>query len=151
VARPGVLNSGLRVEPQPADQASAAKLHRAVRHAPKPELVLRLADGTEFVLSEALVKVLIASAGELSEGHSITVLPSDALLTPAEVAELLGLSRPFVVRLLDAGDIPSQRLPRSRHRKVRLADVLAFQARRERRRVGRRAVADAVADADLPY
>ncbi len=97
------------------------------------------------------MKVLVASAGELSEGHSITVLPSDALLTPSEVADLLGLSRPFVVRLLDAGDIPSDRLPGSRHRKVRLADVLAFQTRRERRRKGREAVAEAVADADLPY
>jgi excisionase family DNA binding protein len=110
-----------------------------------------LEDGTELPVPEALMKVLVASAGELSEGHSITVLPSDALLTPSEVAELLGLSRPFVVRLLDAGDLPSERLPRSRHRRVRLADVLTFQARRERRREGREAIADAVAAADLPY
>ena len=97
------------------------------------------------------MKLLAASAGELSEGHSVTMLPSDALLTPSEAAEILGLSRPFVVRLLDAGDIPSERLPRSRHRKVRLADVLAFQTRRERRRKGRQAVGDAAAAADLPY
>lgn len=151
MARPGILNSAVRVEPQPADQASAAAVHRAVSRAPRLEVVLRLADGSELVLPEALVKVLVASAGELSEGHSITVLPSDALLTPAEVAELLGLSRPFVVRLLDAGEIPSERLPGSQHRKVRLADVLAFQARRERRQAGRRAIADAVAEADPPY
>jgi excisionase family DNA binding protein len=72
-------------------------------------------------------------------------------LTPAEVGELLGLSRPFVVRLLDGGEIPSEHLPGSRHRVVQLADVLDFQARRERRRTGRRRVADAVESADLPY
>lgn len=40
-------------------------------------------------------------------GHAVTVLASHVRLTPAEVGELLGLSRPFVVRLLDAGEIPS--------------------------------------------
>jgi excisionase family DNA binding protein len=141
----------LQVEPRAADRESAAELHRAASSSQQRGVVLRLGDGTELPVPESLMKVLVASAGELSEGHSITVLPSDALLTPSEVAGLLGLSRPFVVRLLDAGDIPSERLPRSRHRKVRLADVLAFQVRRERRRQGREAIADAVTAAELPY
>ena len=68
-----------------------------------------------------------------------------------EVGELLGLSRPFVVRLLDDGEIPSEFLPDSRHRVVRLADVLEFQTKRERRRSGRRHVAEAVEAAGLPY
>ena len=75
------------------------------------------------------------------------MLATEVRLTPAEVGELLGLSRPFVARLLDAGEIPSDRLPDSRHRVVHLADVLEFQLRRERRRAGRRRIADA---ADLP-
>jgi len=73
------------------------------------------------------------------------------VLTPAEAGELLGLSRPFVSRLLDAGEIPSEQLPGSRHRRVRLSDVLAFQARRESRRAGRRAVAEAADAAGIPY
>ncbi|WP_208105596.1 helix-turn-helix domain-containing protein [Streptomyces sp. GC420] len=70
----------------------------------------------------ALVRILIASAGELAAGHAVTVLASETELTPAEAGELLGLSRPFVARLLDSGDIPSAYLPGSRHRVVRLAD-----------------------------
>ncbi|HET6832469.1 MAG TPA: helix-turn-helix domain-containing protein [Acidimicrobiales bacterium] len=93
---------------------------------------------------------LRASADELADGHAVTVLPSEVALSPAEAAELLGLSRPFVVRLLDQGEIPSERLPRSRHRRVLLSDVLAFQAQRERRRTGRQRVAVAVEDAGLP-
>ena len=151
MARQGALAAALQIESRAADRKPAAELHRAAGAGRQRGVVLRLGDGTELPVPEALMKVLVASAGELSEGHSITVLPSDALLTPSEVAELLGLSRPFVVRLLDAGDIPSERLPRSRHRKVRLADVLAFQARRERRRQGRETIAAAVAAADLPY
>jgi hypothetical protein len=56
-----------------------------------------------------------------------------------------------VARLLDEGVIPSQRLPRSRHRRVMLSDVLAFQERRGRRREGRRRVAELAEEADLPY
>ncbi|MER6630792.1 hypothetical protein ABT301_21665 [Streptomyces sp. NPDC000987] len=57
----------------------------------------------------------------------------------------------FVARLLDSGDIPSACLPGSRHRVVRLADVLTFKGRRERRREGRRQIADAMEEAGLPY
>jgi excisionase family DNA binding protein len=151
MARPGVLSSGTRVEPRPADRESAAEVHRAVSRAQGRAVILRLADGVELPLSDALVDVLVASAGELSEGHSVTLLPSEVWLSPAEVAELLGLSRPFVVRLLDAGDMPSEHLPGSRHRKVRLADVVEFQARRERRRKGRKVVGEALTRAELSY
>ncbi|BCB82470.1 hypothetical protein GCM10022251_70090 [Phytohabitans flavus] len=99
----------------------------------------------------ALVEILRASTDELSEGHSVTILASEVLLTPAEVGELLGLSRPYVVRLLDQGQIASEFLPDSRHRVVRLADVLDFQRQRERRRMGRQRIVEAIESEDLPY
>jgi excisionase family DNA binding protein len=147
--RSSVLEGATRVEPRAEDRVSTAEVSRVAGDA--SELVLRLPDGSEIVLPSSLVKVLAATASELSMGHAVTVLASNVRLTPAEVGELLGLSRPFVVRLLDAGEIPSEHLPGSRHRLVRLADVLDFQARRERRRSGRRRIADAVESADLPY
>lgn len=149
MARSSVLGRATQVEPADEDRVTAAEVSRAANGV--AELVLRLPDGSEIVLPASLVKVLAATAGELSAGHAVTVLVSDVRLTPAEVGELLGLSRPFVARLLGAGDIPSEHLPGSRHRVVRLADVLDFQARRERRRAGRRRVAAAVESADLPY
>jgi excisionase family DNA binding protein len=150
MARASVLSSAVRVEPKKAERESAAEVARAVRTRSR-SLMLHLPDGTSIPLPRALVEVLRASADELADGHAVTVLPSEVALSPAEVAKLLGLSRPFVVRLLDQGDIPSQRLPRSRHRRVLLSDVLAFQARRERRRAGRQRIAAAVEEAGLPY
>jgi excisionase family DNA binding protein len=81
-----------------------------------------------------LTTVVAAAAAQLSEGHGVTVVASETMLTPEDVAELLGLSRPFVVRLMDEGKIPFQFKPGSRHRVVWLADALDFQASRERRR-----------------
>ena len=132
MARSSVLGRATQVEPGAEDKVSAAAVSQAASGV--AELVLRLPDGSEIVLPASLVKVLAATASELSAGHAVTVLASHVRLTPAEVGELLGLSRPFVARLLDGGEIPSEHLPGSRHRVVQLADVLDFQTRRERRR-----------------
>ncbi|MFE0426867.1 helix-turn-helix domain-containing protein [Streptomyces sp. NPDC058953] len=140
MARTSVLAHATRVEPH---DVHPDELAEARRMAPEEvEIVLRKPGGAEVRLPTELVRVLIASAGELAQGHAVTVLASEARLSPAETAELLGLSRPFVARLLDSGEIPSAHLPGSRHRVVRLGDVLAFQQRRERRREGRRRIGE---------
>lgn len=149
MARSSVLGSATRVDPQPDERESSAAVSRIAADA--TALALRLPDGREVQLPATLIKVLAASAEELSAGHAVTVMASEVRLTPAEVGELLGLSRPFVTRLIDAGDLPAEHLPESRHRVVRLADVLAFQERRERRREGRRRITEAVDEAELPY
>jgi excisionase family DNA binding protein len=152
MARSSVLGNATRVEPRAADQESVAALSRI--RADATWLLVRQGDGEEIEelpVPRMLVEVLMASAEELAEGHAVTVLASEVMLTPAEAGELLGLSRPFVVRLMDNGQLPAQNLPDSTHRVTRLADVLDFQARRERRRMGRRQAVEAVDAAELPY
>ena len=148
MGKPGVLAGAERIDPTLDDRVSASAAVAAVAGA---EVVLRLPDDTYLALPPALTRVVATSLRELAAGHAVTVMPSEAFLTPAEVGELLGLSRPFVSRLLDDGQIPSERLHDSRHRRVRLSAVLAYQRRREARRTGRRAVADAAEAAGLPY
>lgn len=149
MARSSVLGAATRVEPGVADRDQAAAISRAV--AGVSEATLRLPNGDEIPLPASLVTVLLASAGQLSAGRGVMVLATEVVLTPAEAGELLGLSRPFVVRLLDEGTIPAEYLPGSRHRVIRLTDVLEFQSQRERKRAGRRRVAAAIEEADLPY
>jgi excisionase family DNA binding protein len=148
--RTGVLGSVTRIDPEPADHEALDGL-RARGDLAGGELVLRTADGTEITLPPSLLRLVVSAADNLAAGHAVMAIPAEVTLTPAEAAELLGLSRPFVARLLERGDIPSELLPDSRHRRIRLEDVLAFQARRERRAEGRRRIADVAATADLPY
>ena len=148
--REGVLGQATRIDPVPADHEALDSL-RAREDLGGGELVLRTADGTEIGLPSSLLRLVVSAASNLAAGRSVMTIPAEIMLTPTEAAELLGLSRPFVARLLERGDIPSELLPGSRHRRIRLEDVLAFQDRRERRSEGRRRIADIAASADLPY
>jgi len=148
--REGVLGQATRIDPVPADHEAFDSL-RTQEGLDGGELVLRTADGTEISLPASLLRLVVSVANSLAAGRAVMAIPAEVTLTPAEAAELLGLSRPFVARLLERGDIPSELLPESRHRRVKLEDVLAFQDRRERRSEGRRRIADIAATADLPY
>lgn len=70
--------------------------------------------------------------GALSQGLAITVAPQHTVLTTSQAAELLGISRPTLVRLLESGEIPFEKP--GRHRRIRLRDVLAYQERARRAR-----------------
>jgi excisionase family DNA binding protein len=77
---------------------------------------------------EALIQVATAMA----HGEGVTVMPQNALLTTQEAAELLGISRPTLVRMREDGEIPYEQ--RGRHRRAVLADLLGYQERMRRER-----------------
>jgi excisionase family DNA binding protein len=77
-------------------------------------------------------EVLRDVVAALSQGLAITVAPHQTVLSTSEAAQLLGVSRPTLVRLLESGEIPFDKP--GRHRKVRLADLLAYQQRSQHRR-----------------
>lgn len=98
--------------------------------APRPALVA--ADGAKLELPEPLFEALVQVATAMAHGQAVTVMPRSKLLTTQEAADLLGISRPTLVRLLEAGEMPFQH--HGRHRRVRLADLLAYQERMSRQR-----------------
>lgn len=151
MARTGALRQAVKIDSSAGQARAAGNVAEAMAGEPSQGVMLSFPDGSSVALPVPLVDLMRSIVGELASGRAVTVLPADTVVTPAEAAELLGLSRPFVVRLLDEGVIPSERLPSSRHRRIRLDDILVFAAQREQRREGRRRVGDAVSEAGLPY
>lgn len=89
-------------------------------------------DGTHLDLPAEIFEVLREVVFAMSQGLAITVAPQHTVLTTSEAAHVLGVSRPTLVRLLEAGEIPYEQP--NRHRRVRLADLLAYQDRSRRAR-----------------
>lgn len=90
-------------------------------------------EGKELVIPESVFYLLERVAEVLSRGDSITIVPVGQELTTQQAANLLNVSRQYLVRLLDGGRIPFTKT--GRHRRVRVDDVLTFKAQRDRDRL----------------
>lgn len=96
-------------------------------------------DGEQIPLPMPAYEVLRTVVNAMERGASVSVEPVDRQLTTQQAADLLGVSRNTLVRLLDEHELPFERLGESRHRRLRLHDVLAY---RERKRTDRRSRLD---------
>jgi len=103
---------------------------------------LRLGDGPRDVvrLPASALEPLLAVLRELAQGHDVAVLPVQAELTTQQAADALNVSRPFVIKLMETGQLPFRRV--GTHRRVRLADVLTYKQLDDARRAD---AADALA------
>jgi excisionase family DNA binding protein len=109
--------------------------HARTRSAPRCQLVGP--GGTSIPLPESLFYVLERVAEVMARGDSITVVPVGREVTTQQAADLLNVSRQYLVRLLDEQRIPFRKT--GKHRRVRVEDVLAFKEKRDKdRRAGLR-------------
>ena len=93
------------------------------------EQVAAQLDAGVLELPASLRKALQGIVAELRAGNEVTVMSSSAVLTTAEAAELLNVSRPHVVKLVDGGTIPHHMA--GSHRRLALADLLTYKTQRD--------------------
>lgn len=109
-----------------------------------PDSRPRLVMGSKTIdLPPQVAEILGQVVAAMCDGLAVTVAPQTRELSTQQAADLLGISRPTLVRLLEEGEIPFMKT--RRHRRVMLADILEFQKRQ--RHHADQALADIVADA----
>lgn len=85
--------------------------------------------GRKLELPRSVFLVLAAVAREMALGHSVAILHCDHELTTQQAAEILNVSRPFLIRLLEEGKIPFHMV--GTHRRIRMSDLLEYKKRRD--------------------
>jgi excisionase family DNA binding protein len=121
-----------QMPPSPQDAAMArasGQLLSRFAHRTRP-LTLRVRDADRdepLELPRGAVELLMDILEAMAAGRGVTLIPENAELTTVQAAEILNVSRPFLIRLLDETVIPHRKV--GKHRRIRMEDVMAYKAR----------------------
>jgi excisionase family DNA binding protein len=118
-----------RVPISEMDRKEIEQLYEAFRRG-KAKLVGP--SGEARLLPDSLYSFLVELIGLLNEGKSVMIVQNQAKLTTMEAASLLGVSRQFLVNLLEKGDVPYHMV--GTHRRIYVQDLFQYKAQRDGRR-----------------
>ena len=98
-------------------------------------LMLRVRDGGKerpLELPVGAVAMLMEILEAMAAGRGVTLIPENAELTTVQAADVLNVSRPFLIKLLDESVFPHRKV--GKHRRIRMEDVMAYKAAIDRER-----------------
>ena len=126
----------------PIETPRAAQIEKLLQQMRESHLTPQISlDGQKMALPTEVNEAILDLLGRFAEGHGVIVASIDSLLTTSQAAELLGISRTYMVRLIDEGRMPAQY--RGTHRRVHLKDVMQFMETSRRTRADK---LDAIAE-----
>ena len=92
-------------------------------------------DGSEqeVVIPAAAFHLLVNILSQMAQGNAVTLIPIHAELTTQEAADILNVSRPFLIKLIEAGEIPCRKV--GRHRRIRYEDLINYKQQLDSQRM----------------
>jgi len=112
-------------------QRSSRLLGRLLKSKGERPVRVRLLDGdadeSVVTLPSSALHLLLRILTEMASGNAVTLVPHHAELTTQQAADILNVSRPFLVKLLEEGTIPFHRV--GTHRRVYFRDAMAYKER----------------------
>jgi excisionase family DNA binding protein len=142
---PGTISVS-SINPGDVDAEIACRTARRIRdylasHQDEDPLEVRVEAGEEvLVVPRAGAALLAQVMDHLARGKGVTVIPSEAQLTTQQAADMLNVSRPYLIGLLESGKIKFTTV--GRHRRVRFEDLMEYKRHADQRA---RAAADEMA------
>jgi excisionase family DNA binding protein len=112
-----------------AEEPQVQALNR-ILHRGRAALVSSSGEKVEF--PDTLYEVLTRIVEIMSRGQAVTLVPDNQVVTTQRAATILGMSRPFFIKLLEAGVMAHHRV--GNHRRVYLRDVLSYARKRDEER-----------------
>ena len=125
------------------EAANAAEASRALAQARAEVGSLRFngTNGDQVHLAPAIADLIADLLGHIAQGNMVTLVPTGAMLTTQQAADILNVSRPFLSKLLKENEMPY--VPVGSHRRVMFEDLMAYKAKRDS---ARKAALDELAD-----
>ena len=131
---PEIIDSASEViVPSSADHEAYRQLAAALEAPSTTTAFLQGPDDAPLLLPPSLYSALRDAVHILLRGDAVAISPLHRRLSTTEAGDLLGVSRQYLTRLIDRGEIPCDRT--GRHRRLKLSDVIAFKERRSASRV----------------
>ncbi|UGY16269.1 excisionase family DNA-binding protein [Bradyrhizobium septentrionale] len=122
--------------PSETERASANQLRTIFAAYAAGDTKLRLVDDQkqtrEIALGPALSALLIELLRHIGKGDAVTLVPVHEMLTTQQAADVLNVSRPFFISLLDKAQIPYETV--GRHRRIKAEDLFAYKRARDKKR-----------------
>ncbi|MCY3779302.1 MAG: helix-turn-helix domain-containing protein [Chloroflexi bacterium] len=97
---------------------------------PLQVLIVEAENQEPLVLPAGAVALLRDILEAMAAGHSITMIPHHAELTTVEAADILNVSRPYLIKLLESGEIRFRKV--GTHRRILMEDLMAYKEKSER-------------------
>jgi excisionase family DNA binding protein len=128
------------VKPSPADTQLARESSRQlakIRGARKGGVQIRVQSSKgkdeTIAIPLAAFRLLTDIVTEMAKGNAVTLIPIHAELTTQQAADLLNVSRPYLIDLLDKGMIPYRKV--GTHRRVLFQDLISYKQKTDRERL----------------
>lgn len=123
------MSTALEREPiaaSDAEQLALSEIEQLLKRNPTPQTLMLIGPhGDEIRLPTSVVRALSQVVNYMRQNKAVTLVPVDQELTTQQAADLLSVSRPYLIKLLEKGVIPFAKV--GTHRRIRYCDVMAYK------------------------